>query len=259
MIEVYKKLPDSIIGAVFDMDDTLLNNQRGDDPAMNLHATARLTVVHEIGKARGIKELMQLTPQDNLQGFLTAKQHTLESGVWNILFNLGLVHHEDIDHDNELLKAIVQRKVALHRDILQAEATPVDGAPEFLEKLFALTNKLAIATGATRWEVDTFLATFNLDSYFDNRIVSKEDIAHPKPHPEPFELGAAKLGVPIESYKNVLAFEDDPKGIASARAAGLYAVGLTTRFNFSDFSASSHTPDMLADSYDEVARAIGLH
>lgn len=53
--------------------------------------------------------------------------------------------------------------------------------------------------------------------------VSGEDVTNGKPHPEPYLLAAAQLGVPIE---RCLAIEDSPSGIRSAAASGAKAVGV---------------------------------
>jgi beta-phosphoglucomutase-like phosphatase (HAD superfamily) len=55
-------------------------------------------------------------------------------------------------------------------------------------------------------------------------VVSQDDVANGKPHPEPYLRVAEELGVaPAE----LLVFEDTDVGVASAKAAGAYVVGLT--------------------------------
>lgn len=257
MIEIIRPLPPKIEGAVFDMDDTLLDNHQGNDPTLNLHARARLQAVHELGDEQNIDVLRSLTPEANLQAFLTAKQHTLEAGIWNILRNAGLVHTDDIDHQNNHLQQIVARKVELHKVLIENDAKPISGVPEFLGALSAAAPKLSIATGATRWEVDTFLTKFDLACYFDDRIVSKEDIQHPKPNPEPFDLGFRKLNLTEAERVNVLAFEDDPHGVASAHKAGLFVIALTTRHTPERLLSADIKPDIVVSGYDELQPILG--
>ncbi len=52
-------------------------------------------------------------------------------------------------------------------------------------------------------------------------IVSAEDYTNAKPAPDPFLLGAEKLGV---AAKDCLVFEDTALGIQSATAAGMASV-----------------------------------
>lgn len=55
-------------------------------------------------------------------------------------------------------------------------------------------------------------------------VVTAEDTAESKPHPQPYLLGAQQLSVDIYTC---VAFEDAPAGIAAVRAsgAGLVVVG----------------------------------
>ncbi len=48
-------------------------------------------------------------------------------------------------------------------------------------------------------------------------VVTGDAVPRPKPHPDPYELAAQRLGV---SAKDCLAIEDSPTGAASANAAG---------------------------------------
>ena len=56
-------------------------------------------------------------------------------------------------------------------------------------------------------------------------IASLEDITRGKPDPQVFLVAAAKAGA--EPRRSVV-FEDAPVGIQAAKAAGMYAVGVTT-------------------------------
>ena len=56
-------------------------------------------------------------------------------------------------------------------------------------------------------------------------IASLEDITRGKPDPQVFLVAASKAGV--DPSRSVV-FEDAPVGIQAAKAAGMYAVGLTT-------------------------------
>lgn len=55
-------------------------------------------------------------------------------------------------------------------------------------------------------------------------MVAAEDVVRGKPAPDPFLLGARRLGVAIE---DCLVFEDAPAGIAAAQAAGAAVVVIT--------------------------------
>jgi len=54
-------------------------------------------------------------------------------------------------------------------------------------------------------------------------VVTGDDVAHGKPHPEPYRKAAALLGV---KPANCLAFEDSPTGVRSAVAAGCRTIAV---------------------------------
>jgi sugar-phosphatase len=56
-------------------------------------------------------------------------------------------------------------------------------------------------------------------------LVCGDDVTHGKPSPEPYLLGASRLGIPPE---RCIAVEDAPAGIASARAAGMRVIGVAS-------------------------------
>jgi sugar-phosphatase len=64
-------------------------------------------------------------------------------------------------------------------------------------------------------------------------LVTAEDVANGKPHPEPYLKGAELLGVKPEES---LVIEDAPAGIHSAHAAGMKVFGLTSTYPASALS-----------------------
>jgi HAD superfamily hydrolase (TIGR01509 family) len=248
-------------GAIFDVDDTLLDNNSGVDPERGLHQLSRLAAVHEVGKLRKLPQLESLTPQENVAAFHNAPVHTLEGAVWTILRTKGLVQGEDVDYTNELLLEISALKDATHEAILRAEGKAVPGALAFVQSLVAngLGGKLAIASSAIARDIRIALEITGLEQYFPpNHIISKEQVQAAKPDPESFNLAFATLGLPVEAKSKVLAFEDDPRGMRSAKAAGLYVCAITTRFRRDDMLLQAAQPDLVADSYAEFATLLGL-
>jgi beta-phosphoglucomutase-like phosphatase (HAD superfamily) len=247
-------------GAIFDVDDTLLDNKPG-ILGQGLHERSRLAAAHTVGKQYGIPELEELTAVQNLDAFLNAPVHTLEAAVWNILVMTGLADSEVINPDNQVFKEIVTLKNELHKDILLEFGDEVPGATGFVRALgqSGLKDKMAIASTAVRQDVDIFLGMTGLDEFFPaTRIMTKESITHPKPNPEVFNLAFATLGLDDTDKQNVCAFEDDPRGIMAAKAAGLYVCAITTRFDRKSLSELEIAPDLIADSYWEFAGYFGL-
>jgi mannitol-1-/sugar-/sorbitol-6-phosphatase len=66
-------------------------------------------------------------------------------------------------------------------------------------------------------------------------LVTADDVERGKPDPAPYRLAAARLGVDPGDCVGV---EDTPAGVASMRAAGVYALAVTTTFPAADLAAA---------------------
>lgn len=246
--------------AIFDVDDTLLDN-RSSTSGPSLHERSRLRAVHRVGKRHGIVALQQVTIQENLEGFTTAPAHTLESAVWNIMFRCGLVAVNEPDPTNQIFREIVALKDKLHEKLLREEGREVVGASDFVRRLAAngFDGKLAIASTAVRRDIDIFLEKVGLTGLFpDAHIIAKDRITHPKPHPEAFDLAFQMLDLPPGTKSKVLVFEDDPRGIMAAKAAGMHVFAIATRYDKERLAKLAVAPDFIAESYAEFANHLGL-
>jgi HAD superfamily hydrolase (TIGR01509 family) len=93
------------------------------------------------------------------------------------------------------------------------------GALELLHELKTKGIKTALVTMSMRRMA---LAVAEKAGAFD-LVVAGDDVAHGKPHPEPFLKAAELLGVDI---RHCIAFEDSVSGLHSAEASGAIAVGV---------------------------------
>jgi sugar-phosphatase len=58
-------------------------------------------------------------------------------------------------------------------------------------------------------------------------LVTADDVTNGKPHPQPYLLGAERLGF---KPSDCLVIEDAPAGIRSAHAAGMKVIGLASTY-----------------------------
>jgi sugar-phosphatase len=79
-------------------------------------------------------------------------------------------------------------------------------------------------------------------------LVTADDITRGKPDPEPFLLGARRLGV---DPADCVVLEDAPAGIAAGRAAGARVIALRTTHDDGDLAGA----DAIADGLDELLAA----
>lgn len=248
-------------GAIFDVDDTLLDNKSA-SKGHGLHELSRRTAIHTVGGRHGIPALAELSIEDNYQGFITAPAHTLQAAVWNILYRAGTADSEVINPHHSLLNEIMQLKNNLHADVLRQHGVEVKGARAFVHGLAQRHNirrKLAIGSSAIMRDITMSLDVIRLRNYFPaGRIVSVEGVTHPKPHPEVFQKAFAKLDLPDSARERVWIFEDDLRGVVAGVAAGHPVATITTRFSKKEFMSQPVKPTIVGDSYEELAERFGF-
>lgn len=104
-----------------------------------------------------------------------------------------------------------------------AGITAVPGAVAFLEHLNALAVPWAIVTSGSLKVASARIREAGFPA--PPVLVTSEDIRVGKPHPEPFLLGAQRLGLPAAQC---LAFEDSLAGLTSAKEAGCVVIEVRT-------------------------------
>ena len=107
-----------------------------------------------------------------------------------------------------------------YSDLLGGDVRLKSGVMELLDCLDSRRLPRAIATSSERMSVEHHLAAHDLNGRFDV-IVAAGDYTDGKPHPAPYLLAAARLGVDASSC---LALEDSHNGVRSASAAGMMTI-----------------------------------
>ena len=115
----------------------------------------------------------------------------------------------------------------------------VAGVGDFLDVLARHHVPHAVATSATRTDLERTLVELGLRARFDV-VVTADDVRWGKPHPEVYLKAAAGLGVAPSAC---VVFEDAVVGVHAARAAGMRVIGVT----------SAHTGDELVRAGAERA------
>ena len=129
---------------------------------------------------------------------------------------------------------------------------PRPGALELLRAVRAAGVPVGLASNSSREFVERALSVSQLaDGHFDV-VVSADDVASPKPAPDIYLAACAGLGVEPE---RAAALEDSPPGVASARAAGMYVIGVPY-FPDTILEGASLVAPSLADP--RVAAALGV-
>lgn len=242
-------------GAIFDVDDTLLANQKPAEEGYGLHERARLRATHEAGRRHNIPELLEVTAKENYESFLNASAHTADAAIWYMMQQHGLADGDVINPDNKIFKDILSLKNEYFQVVLREEGEEVPGAVAFLRGLattYSLHNAFAVGSMGIKPDIKVFIEKYELQDLFpDGHIASHERVSHPKPHPEVFNVAFAMLGLPEEDRQYVCVFEDDPRGIMAAKSAGLYTCAITRRFDRKTLENLEVAPDLIADTFEE--------
>jgi HAD superfamily hydrolase (TIGR01509 family) len=187
---------DSFDAVLFDMDGTLTKNAHFHDLAWEKVMLERYNYVVEKGDHRLHGGKTKFITESLLERTLT---------------------EEEADEFHEY-------KEATYREFAKGQIKPLFGLLEYLEFLEANGKRIALVTSADRTNTVFVLSALGLLERFETWVIA-EDVQNGKPHPEPFLLGAKKLGL---EPNRCIAHEDSLAGVQSAVAAGCQVIGMTT-------------------------------
>ncbi len=123
--------------------------------------------------------------------------------------------------DAEELRRLTEERVRRYRLRVAGGAT-VPRRHRQAVRYAARRVPLALVSGASRREIEDVLDDAGLAGLF-RHLVTAEDVAHGKPHPQGYLRAAELLGL---DPGEIVAFEDTQAGIAAAKAAGLACLAL---------------------------------
>lgn len=152
--------------------------------------------------------------------------------------------------DNECLKAIcldhsvrlsdedrkhaLQTKIVTYHRRMENRFPLFPGVAPFIASA-AQRYPLALASGASREEIETTLKATGLNRHF-LVVVAAEDFSLGKPHPESFLLAMQKLNAVLARKSSsimpyeCLVIEDSISGVAGARAAGMLCLAVSNSY-----------------------------
>ena len=125
--------------------------------------------------------------------------------------------HPDVD-------LVIGERVGRYRAAVSDGSTVGEAVRESV-RYAAERVPVAIVSGAARAEIEPVVAAAGLAPLF-RAIVSSDDVVEGKPHPEGYLRALELLDAGLHP-EQVVVFEDTEAGVASAKAAGTYCVGLT--------------------------------
>jgi len=128
-----------------------------------------------------------------------------------------------------------------------------EGVPAMLEALVAAGLRLGVVTSKRERAARRGLARYDLGRYFPVQVFHDDTVLH-KPHPEPLELGARRLGVDPAALAYV---GDSVHDIVAGRAAGMRTIAaLWGPFPRIELEAAG--PDALASQPGDLPALLGV-
>jgi beta-phosphoglucomutase len=124
----------------------------------------------------------------------------------------------------------------------------INGLEDFLKRAHEKNIPMAIGSAAINFNIDFVLDQLDIRKYF-TAIVSADDVAVSKPHPETFLKAAALLNT---QPADCIVFEDAPKGVEAAKNAGMPCIVLTTMHNRNEFPLTDNIVEFIKDYTDAV-------
>ena len=117
-----------------------------------------------------------------------------------------------------------RKEIWAHVDRIEetAQYRAVPGVRDFIAWLGTTGVPVGLVTSSWAEKIEHVIGLFDLDRVFAT-VVSRDDVANGKPHPEPYRSGCARLGVDPAS---TLVFEDALSGVRSSVAAGSRCIGI---------------------------------
>ena len=110
----------------------------------------------------------------------------------------------------------------LHDLVMEEALRGVEPMPGAVGLLDALDVPVGVASNSPRTFVERTLAAAGLRERF-GCVLSADDVAHPKPAPDLYVMLARGLGA---EPADCVALEDSQTGVAAARAAGAFVIGV---------------------------------
>jgi sugar-phosphatase len=136
------------------------------------------------------------------------------------------------------------------REVERAETSDTDGirALPGARAVLGSGRRVAIVTSCSQRLAEVRLRAAGLQA--PEIVISGDDVAQGKPHPECFRLAAGRLGVPVS---RCVALEDSPAGVRAARDAGVRVVALRTTHD----DAALEQADAIIDDLASLTGLIG--
>ena len=125
------------------------------------------------------------------------------------------------------------------------------GARDLVASARALDLPLALVTNSPRSIVEGAHRGIIADLGYDpfGVVVVGDEVGQPKPHPEPFQTAASRLGA---TPSDCLAVEDSPTGVLAAISAGCHVIAIEHLAPLAELVAAGRIKSLAGHSFESL-------
>lgn len=207
-------------GFLFDLNGTMIDD-------MQYHITAWHRILNELGAGISLERM-----KEECYG----KNDELLERMFPGRFSVAEKREMGLEKERQY-----QKEFRPHLQLLP-------GLQAFLEKGHERGIKMAVGSAAITFNIDFVLDGLDIRQFID-AVVSADDVAHSKPHPETFTRCAEKLGL---TNTDCVVFEDAPKGVEAALNAGMDCIVITTLHQGEEFKGYENVVATI-DNYEDAS------
>jgi len=152
--------------------------------------------------------------------------------------------------DEQILELRALRAIR-YSELIARGVRVLDGVVDTLEALRGV-RRTAIVTSSDRDHFDEIHSQTGLVRYFEF-VLADGDYAHHKPHPEPYQKAASRMGI---DPARCLVIEDTERGLVSANEAGMECVVIPNALSHAGDFTGAHAK---LESMEDLPALLGLN
>ena len=153
------------------------------------------------------------------------------TGMGDILYIGGVSEAHGVPYCLEMTDVSYK----LYAEYARTELCVLPWSRKIIESLKSEGYDIAVASSAGLFKVETNLNCVGVDTKVFKAIITGSDVEKKKPAPDIFLAAAEKCGA---DPSDCLVFEDAISGVKAAKAAGMFAVAVTTSFTAEELYAA---------------------
>lgn len=147
----------------------------------------------------------------------------------------AMFRRRGLEDTDGIIESLEKRARGIMRDNEDLHAMLLPGVEEWIRALRNAGVVMGVVTSALEERVAQYFDEVGLSEFF-SFIIGLESVTNRKPDPEPYETALAHLNMDKSA---VVVFEDSPRGVESARGAGLAVVGVLSTFTAEELPGTS--------------------